>query len=69
MNMFRNILMVTFLVLGLSLWFIPTVDWKWVDYLGGQAVMTLNFLSDAQPLSTIVCIVIATALFMTRKQY
>ena len=69
MNMFRNILTVMFLALGLGLWFIPSDDWKWVDILGCQAVMALHVLDLMQPFTTIVCIVIATALFMTRKQY
>jgi hypothetical protein len=69
MNMLRNILTVAFLAMGLCLWFIPVENWTWVDHFGGQAVMALDFLSKAQPFSTIIFVVIATALFMTRKQY
>jgi hypothetical protein len=69
MNMFRNILTAMFFALGLGLWFIPAGDWQWVDMMGGQAVVALHFMFDAQPFSTIVFLVIATALFMTRKQY
>jgi hypothetical protein len=69
MNMIRNILTVAFLGFGIALWTLPIDDWTWVDLLGGQAVISLDFLFKAQPFSSIICFVIATALFMTRKQY
>jgi hypothetical protein len=69
MNMFRNILTVAFFALGTALWFVPLEEWNWVNLLGGQAVMSLEFLFKAQPFSTLICLVVATALFMTRKQY
>ena len=73
MNMFRNILTVVIFALGTALWFVPTDQWKWLDFLGnevgGQAIMAVDFLERLEPFSTILCLVIATALFMTRKQY
>jgi hypothetical protein len=69
MNMFRNILMMASFALGIGLWFVPSGDWQWVDLLGGQAVVVLHFMFDSQPFTTIVFLVIGTALFMTRKQY
>ena len=72
MNMIRNILTAAIFALGVALWFLPNAqgqEWQWVNLLGGQAVMALNFLLSAEPISSIVCLVIATALFMTRKQY
>ncbi|MCE0497395.1 MAG: hypothetical protein LV481_05545 [Methylacidiphilales bacterium] len=69
MNMIRNILTLALAALGIGLWFIPTDQWTWLNYLGGQAVMAVDFMGKAEPYSTILCLAIATALFMTRKQY
>ena len=69
MNMFRHLLTVAFLALGICLWFIPTDQWKWVDLLGGPAISVVDFLGRAEPFSTLLCLVVGTALFMTRKQY
>ncbi len=69
MNMLRNILTVACFAFAICLWYIPTDEWKWVDLLGGQAVLALNFIGKCEPFSTIIFMVIATALFMTRKQF
>jgi hypothetical protein len=69
MNMFRNILTVACFTFGICLYIFPTDEWKWVDLLGGQAVMVLNLMGTAQPFTTLIFLVIGTALFMTRKQY
>jgi len=69
MNMIRNLLTLAIFALGIGLWFVPTVQWSWVNLLGGQAVMALDFMGKTEPFSSIICLVIATALFMTRKQY
>ncbi|HUB68624.1 MAG TPA: hypothetical protein VL981_14155 [Candidatus Methylacidiphilales bacterium] len=69
MNMFRNILTVASIAFGICLWCLPVDDWRWVDALGGQVVMALDFLLKFQPFSTIIFVCIGLALFMTRKQY
>lgn len=69
MNMFRNILTVACLCLGISLWVLPEDQWRWVDLLGSQAVTALNLMRAIEPFSSTVLIVVALALFMTRKQY
>jgi len=69
MNMFRNLIAVAFLALGLGLMFGNPQEWRWPD-LGGQYVVdAINFCIDSRPFSYIVCFVITTALFMTRKAY
>jgi|HubBroStandDraft_1064217.scaffolds.fasta_scaffold174052_2 hypothetical protein len=67
--MFRTMLIIACFAFGFSLWCLPTDDWTWVDSLGGQAVMTLDFLRKFEPFSTIIFLCIGLALFMTRKQY
>ena len=69
MNMFRHIATVAFMALGISLYIVPQDQWQWVSAFGAQTVFALNFLFSAEPFSSIICVVIATALFMTRKQY
>ena len=60
---------VVILGFGLALWFLPIENWRWVAIFGSDAITYVDFLLKAQPFSTIVLVVIATALFMTRKVY
>ena len=69
MNMFRNLLAVAILAFGLGLVFGNPEDWKWPDLGGPYVVQAINTCTEVRPWSYIVCFVIATALWMTRKQY
>jgi hypothetical protein len=69
MNMFRNLLTLAFIGLGFGLVLSNPLDWKWVAACGPYVVYTASFLTDARPISTILCFVLALALWMTRKQY
>jgi hypothetical protein len=69
MNMFRNLLTVALIALGLGLWFTDPVTWHWVDLGGPYAVNALTFLTETRPISYIILFVIALALWMTRKQF
>ena len=69
MNMFRNILTVVTLAFGRRLYFLPIEDWTWLDAFGPEPITWVDLLLKAQPFPTIVLMVVAVALFMTRKQY
>lgn len=69
MNMFRHIFTVAFLALGIALWVVKLDDWAWVHILGPDAISVIVILLNFQPFSTLVCVVVAVALFMTRKQF
>ena len=69
MNMFRNLLAAFLLVFGLGLVFGDPDHWTWVDHAGPNAVDALRFCVQFKPFVVGACLVIALALFMTRKQY
>jgi hypothetical protein len=69
MNMFRNLLTVVLVALGIGLWVSNPDDWKWAATGGPYVVNALHFLGQAKPFSIIILLVIATSLFMTRKQF
>jgi hypothetical protein len=69
MNMFRNLLTLALIALGLGLWFTDPATWHWVDLGGVYAVDTVRFLADTKPFSVVILLVIALALWMTRKQF
>ena len=69
MNMFRNLLTVALIALGLGLWFTDPTTWRWVDLGGPHAVQAVGFLAETRPISFIILFVIALALWMTRKQF
>ncbi len=69
MNMFRNLLTLIFLALGIGLWVSDPTGWRWAAPAGAYVVNALNFLGEAKPFSVIILLVLALALFMTRKQY
>jgi hypothetical protein len=69
MNMFRNLLTVALLALGIGIGVSDPTGWRWADPGGPYVVIALNFLSETRPFSPMVIIVVAVALFMTRKQF
>jgi hypothetical protein len=69
MNMFRNLLTIGCIALAAGLWFGKPDEWRWPIVGGPYVVNAISFLDQMRPLSEIVLLVIATALFMTRKQY
>jgi len=69
MNMFRNLLALAFLAFGLGLWFGEPEQWKWPDLGGPYAVQFIEYCILAKPWSVVICFVLTTALFMTRKVY
>jgi hypothetical protein len=69
MNMFRDILIVALISLGLGLGLGDPLSWKWTAALGPQVVSAIMFLDQLKPFSVIVCFVLALALFMTRLRY
>jgi hypothetical protein len=69
MNMLRNLLAISFLILGGGLMFGKPDEWKWPDVCGPYVVEAVGFCSDFRPWTYIVCFVLAVALFMTRKIY
>jgi len=69
MNMFRNLLTLALLALGIGILVSNPDDWKWAVSGGPYVVNALHFLGQAKPFSEILLIVVAVALWMTRKQY
>lgn len=69
MNMFRNLLTVVLIALGLGLFLSNPTDWRWIDPAGPYVVNAVRFLGDMKPFSYILLFVVALALFMTRKQF
>jgi hypothetical protein len=69
MNMFRNLLTVILLALGIGLFMSDPGTWHWADPAGPMVVQALRFLGEMKPFSYIILLVVALALFMTRKQF
>jgi hypothetical protein len=69
MNMFRNLLTMVLFGLGIGVWMTDPTTWKWVDPAGPYVVNAVRFLGETKPFSIIILMVLAVALFMTRKQY
>ena len=69
MNMFRDLLAVALVALGIGVWFSDPTTWTWARPGGPYVAEALKFLGDAKPFSFILMFVFAIALFMTRKQY
>lgn len=44
-------------------------NWTWAAMGGGYVVNAVTFLADGRPLSVIVLLALALALFMTRLRY
>jgi hypothetical protein len=69
MNMFRNLLSVACLALGIGLFMSDPSKWRWADPAGPYVVNALVFLGEIKPFSYLLLVAIAVTLFMTRKQY
>lgn len=69
MNMFRNLLSTFLLVFGLGLVFGSPQNWSWFESMGPVATDFLHICITFRPFVVAACIVLALALFMTKKQY
>jgi hypothetical protein len=69
MNMFRNLLAAFLVVFALGLVFTDPNKWDWWIRLGPTAVNVLHICIEFKPFVIGVCVVLALALFMTRKSY
>jgi hypothetical protein len=69
MNMFRNLLTALLLAYALGLVFGNPDKWTWVDAAGPNAVYLLRESIEFRPYVVGACVVVAVALWMTRKQY
>ena len=69
MNMFKHLFATALIAYGLGLWFGHPEDWKWPDVGGAYLVNFVSFCSDFRPFSVVLCLFLALALFMLRKQY
>lgn len=69
MNQFRDLLIAAMAILAIGLTFGHPENWTWVAAGGSYAVNAVTFLTDARPWSTLMLVVLALALFMTRLKY
>jgi hypothetical protein len=69
MNMFRDLAILFLLALGISLTISNPDDWKWIDVCGPYVVQAIAFMVLTKPMSIIICMALALALFMTRLKY
>jgi len=61
--------MMALIILAISLLLGQPEDWRWVNLCGAYVVNAVTFLSTTRPLSIIVLLALALALFMTRLKY
>jgi hypothetical protein len=69
MNQFRDLTILAFVVLALSITLSDPDDWNWAAAGGAYVVNALHFLAISRPWSIIVLMALALALFMTRIKY
>jgi ABC-type transport system involved in cytochrome bd biosynthesis fused ATPase/permease subunit len=69
MNMFRNLLCLFLIVVGVSLMISNPSDWAPLQRLGPDFLNVVKGAETFRPFVIGACFVIAVALFMTRKQY
>jgi hypothetical protein len=69
MNQFRDLMIIAFVALALSIGISDPDDWTWAVRGGAYLVNALHFLSITRPWSVIVLMALALALFMTRIKY
>ena len=69
MNMFRNLLTVILLALGIGIWVSNPDTWSWAAPGGPYLLGALHFLQETKPFSIIILLVLAITLYMTRKQF
>ncbi len=69
MNMFRDLLILFLIGLGVTLMMTDPTDWKVVDAGGPYVVNAVIFLVAAKPFSYVICFALSLALFMTRLKY
>jgi hypothetical protein len=69
MNMFRNLLSLFLVIFALALVFTDPSKWDWFTRFGPDAVNFLTICVEFKPFVVGACIVVALALFMTRKAY
>jgi hypothetical protein len=69
MNMFRNLFAAALFIFALGLAFGDPDKWTWVDLGGATVVDAFRVCVQFRPFVIAGCIVVAVALFLTRKQY
>jgi hypothetical protein len=69
MNMFRNLLTIALVAFGAGLFFTDPDKWEWAAAGGPNVVEFLRFCTQYRGFVVAFCAVVATALWMTRKQY
>lgn len=69
MNQFRDITMMTLIVLAISLLVGGPENWTWPAVGGAYLVNAINFLTEFRPWSVIVLLALALTLFMTRLKF
>jgi hypothetical protein len=69
MNMFRNLLAIFLVVFALGLAFGDPDHWTFLDRGGPDVVNILHICIQFRPFVIGGCLVLALAIFMTRKQY
>ncbi len=69
MNQFRDLSIVAFVALAISITLSDPDDWNWAAAGGAYVVEGLHYLAILRPWSIIVLMALALALFMTRIKY
>jgi uncharacterized membrane protein YkgB len=69
MNQFRDITMFALIAIGISFLITEPENWNWISMCGGYVVSGVQFMATIRPFGTIICMVLALALFMTRIKY
>jgi hypothetical protein len=69
MNMFRSLFALFLIAFAIGLVFGNPDGWTWWQRLGPSATSALSFCVTFKPFVVGGCIVVALAIFMTRKQY
>ena len=69
MNQFRDITMMSLIILAIGLLVGNPDNWTWAAVGGPYVVNAINFLAEGRPWSIIVLLALALTLFMTRLKY
>jgi hypothetical protein len=69
MNMFRDLLTLALIAIGISLVYGDPNSWQWPDSCGPYVAQAVTFLADARPWSVVISLVLALSLFLTRLKY
>ncbi len=69
MNQFRDLTLITMIILAIGLMVGDPENWGWVKLGGPYAVEALHFLITYRPFDIIILFALALAIFMTRLKY